>query len=153
MLLWPLGLVLIGCDGKDRGPACLPGDDPTLTIGLGLGEYTPIPDGGEFPLVHGPQGGYHLEIGLLATHLDASDLVVGHLEGTLDGEPFAAADPWLDFRCDNVHGGLAAYGSRLIYEATPEFLDGKVTEVYAEVTDQRGATVSTTATFTIRDDP
>ncbi|MEQ1564265.1 MAG: hypothetical protein ABMA64_01415 [Myxococcota bacterium] len=146
---WVIGL---GCTGGG-GDGCALDAEPTLTLGYGVGGYTPIPDGGEFPLVHGPQGGYHLELGLLATGLDATNLVVGHVEGTLHGEPFASADPWLDFRCDDALGGLVSYGTRLIYDAQPSALDGQPTEVTVEVADPRGGTLTGAAEFTIRDDP
>jgi hypothetical protein len=151
--LWtPLLLIACSGGGPDGGDNCIPGADPSLEIGLGVGGFSSIEDG-EFPLVHGPQGGFHLEIGLLATQLDTSDLVVGHLEGLIEGERYAQSDPWLDFRCDETHGGLVSWGSLLIYEATPEFLDGKLTTVTATVTDVQGTEVSVTQAFTIRDEP
>jgi hypothetical protein len=145
---------LVACSGgaPGGGDRCTPGGEPSLEIGLGVAGFTALEDG-EFPLVHGPQGGYHLEIGLLATHLDTSDLVVGHLEGLIEGELYAQSDPWLDFRCDETHDGLVSWGSLLIYDATPEFLDGKLTTVTATVTDVAGTEVSVTSTFTIRDEP
>jgi hypothetical protein len=147
-------LALFAIPACDRGPeanGCEPGDDPQLTIGLGVGGYSPIPDQGEFPLVHGPQGGYHLEIGLEATGIDASQLITGHMEGTIAGEQLAVNDPWLEFLCEG--GVLHSWGTRLIYDSTPEILDGKVTLVEASVTDLQGTLVSTSATYTIRDDP
>ncbi|MEQ1502426.1 MAG: hypothetical protein ABMB14_09350 [Myxococcota bacterium] len=152
-------LAVLACDGA--GDPCAPspskGDGPTLEIGLGVGGFTPIGDG-TFPLVHGPQGGFHLEIGLLATGLDTGDpaggdLVTGALSGVIDGQTYAETAPWLEFVCDEAAGGLVSYGTRLIYDATPEFLDGKVTEVHASVSDLRGVEVAVDATFTIRDDP
>lgn len=155
--LWIGGLALGACDGGGGGgrdDGCVPGDTPTLEVGGGTGGFQPIADGGDIGLVHGPQGGFHLEIGLRATHLDTSDLVTGSLVGTIDGEVFAAAEPWLDFRC-NVDaapdGALESWGTLLVYGSTPDFLDGKVTVVDAEVTDLQGTIVRTTATFTIRD--
>ena len=91
-----------------------------------------------------------LEIGLAATRIDASDLVTGHLTGTIDGEVYAEVAPWLDFRCEE--GAQVSWGTRLIYDATPSFLDGRETTVTAEVTDASGTTVETTSTFVIRDE-
>lgn len=145
-----MGIALAACDKAPEPGGCQLGAEPTLEIGLGIGEYAPVPDGGELPLVHGPQGGYHLEIGLQATHIDASTLVTGHLEGTIDGRRYAEIDPWLDFRCGD--DALSSWGTRLIYDAEPEFLDGKTTTVAAEVTDLEGTTIRTEATFVIRDD-
>ncbi len=148
--LW-LCLGLSGCAGP-QGATCGPGGDPTLQIGLGVGTFTPIV-AGEMPLIHGPQGGWHLEIGLLATGIDASDLIVGRLQGTVDGEPIAVNAPWLDMRCDEAAGGLISWGTRLIYPTeTAAELDGVQTEVSAEITDNQGITISTTQTFVIRDE-
>ena len=148
-------LALAACTGAPEIGACKKGPDPTLQIGLGVEGYSELQD--EFPLVHGPQGGYHLEIGLLATHIDASDLVTAHIEGTLDGEPYVETDPWLDFRCDEEQGGLISWGTRLIYgappEVTPEMLDGESTEVTVTVTDLSGDKLTASSTFTIRDLP
>lgn len=143
---------LWACTGESSGP-CAPGPDPTLEIGLGLGEYTPIPDGGEFPLIHGPQGGYHLEIGLRATFVDGSDLVSGELVGTIDGVEHARATPWVDLRCDDAGEALTSWGTLLIYDQTPDFLDGKTTVITARLTDLEGTTVEATSTFVIRDAP
>lgn len=141
--------VLLACTGSADDEACLPGPDPTLLIGLGVAGYTPVPEGGEMPLVHGPQGGFHLEIGLSASHLDISDLVTGHLTGTIGDTVYAETDPWLDFRCKG--DALVSWGTLLIYDATPDFLDGKETTVTASVTDSGGTTVEATSTFVIRD--
>lgn len=148
--MWWLLSLACSPDGVDP---CSPDAAPGLTIGYGVAGYTPIDDGGELPLVHGPQGGYHLEIGLLARGIDTSDLVIGHLEGAIGGETYASEDPWLDFRCDEDAGGLVAWGARLVYASTPEFLDGKETTVVARVDDPTGESVDARATFTIRDDP
>ena len=151
-----LGLVCVGgwtgCAGGG-GPLCEPGRDPTLEIGLGVGAFTPVADGDPMPLIHGPQGGWHLEIGLLATHIDAGDLITGSLEGTIDGERVAISAPWLDMRCDEEAGGLVSWSTRLIYPTeTSEELDGLTTEITASVTDLRGITVSTSRTFVIQDE-
>lgn len=152
-MLW-LAVWAAGCTGgggADRD--CVPGKDPSLEIGVGLGGYEALADGGEFPLIHGPQGGYHLEIGLLARRIDGDDLISGELTGSIDGVVLARTSPWLDFRCDEDVGGLTSWGTRLIYEETPEFLDGKTTVVTARVTDLEGTTVEATSTFVIRDAP
>lgn len=147
-----LGLGMVACSGGG-GPVCEPGNDPTLEIGLGVGGFTPLAPGEPMPLIHGPQGGWHLEIGLRATHLDADDLLTGSLEGFVDGERIATSAPWLDMRCDEVAGGLVSWSTRLIYPTeTSAELDGVTTEVFASVTDLRGITVSTSRTFVIEDE-
>src|SRR5690606_16727858 len=86
-----LALAVAGCDGaegpvttttEDGGtdtstgepepppPACLPGDEtPTLELGNGEAGFM---DSDAVTLVYGPQGGYHIVLGLRATYLDAS---------------------------------------------------------------------------------
>lgn len=125
--------------------------EPTLEIGLGLERFEPLPEGGEFPLIHGPQGGYHLEIGLRATHLDGSSLVTARLEGTVDGVSLAVAHPWLELACEPM--GLESWGTLLIYASTPDHLDGRETRVAAEVTDVASTRVSAVGTYVIRDSP
>ena len=143
---------LTSCAGS--GPLCAPGPDPTLEIGLGLDGYTPIPEGGTVPLVHGPQGGWHLEIGLFATHLAADDLVAATLEGSVQGRILAAQDPWVDLRCRADGTGLQSWGTRLIYDTpTSAELDGVTTTVRASVVDLEGTRVSAERDFVIEDRP
>ena len=140
----------VRCGSGRDGEALPPRRPAHARNGLGLDGYSEIPEGGDLPLVHGQQGGFHLEIGLAATHLDASALVTGRLVGTIDGEVYAEVAPWLDFRCED--GMQVSWGTRLIYDATPSFLDGRETEITAEVTDASGTTVETTSAFVIRDE-
>lgn len=142
--------------GTDTGTPvdpCAPSDAPTLQIGLGLTGYEPMEEGAPFPLIHGPQGGFHLEIGLFATGIQVDDgaLLSGQVHGYIDGEEYASAYPRLDLRC--VTDGRESYGTLLVYNSTPDFLDGKSTYITAEITDSSGAVVSAEATFTIDDSP
>lgn len=149
------GVFAVACDGGTTTTStlggCETGAAPTLQIGVGLDGYEPLDEMGHFPLIHGPQGGFHLEIGLEATHLDSSDLALGHMTGTIDGTIYADSEPWIDFRCQTASDTQQAYGMLLIYDSTPDFLDGKTTEVSVEVTDIAGNTVSATRTFVIED--
>ena len=128
---------------------CAPSDDPTLEIGLGYVGYEALEAGGTFPLIHGPQGGYHLEIGLFATGVDAEDLVSGAMRGFVDGEELASAFPRLDLRC--VQTGRESYGTLLVYNAQPEDLDGKETLITVSVTMSDGTVVETEGRFVIED--
>jgi hypothetical protein len=152
MVLWGTWLACVGGEPLPVDP-CSAEAEPELVIGYGVGGYAPIDDGGGFPLVHGPQGGFHLEIGLLARGIDAENLVVGHLEGTIGGELLAEADPWFEFTCDPELGGLVSYGTRLVYDSTPDWLDGKVTDVTVELNDPDGGLLDAASTFVIVDDP
>ena len=159
MRTFPLLLALAACSGADPEPTepddlCEPPGEPTLQIGLGLAGFEAIEDGGSFPLIHGPQGGFHLEIGLFSTNLAAGDLLSGSVIGTIDGTEYAASYPRLDMRCvrDTPEGdGQESYGTKLIYDSTPDFLDGKTTVVTATITDLDGVEVTTEATFVIAD--
>lgn len=102
-------------------------------------------------LVHGPQGGFHVYIGLEATHLDTSDYALGLLEGTIGGEVVARAQPYLDLRCNPATGTQQSWGTLLIYPLQPPELDGQETTITATVTDVAGVEVSATLTTVIED--
>jgi len=161
ILLFLAPLLVTACSGddptdpSDTGPTttdadpCEPSDSPTLEVGLGLSGYEALDDGDPFPLIHGPQGGYHLEIGLFGTGLAADALVSGEMHGTIDGKEYASAFPRLDLRC--VGDGRESYGTLLVYESTPDFLDGKTTRITVSVEGTDGTTVSAEGTFLIED--
>jgi hypothetical protein len=152
-----LTLLLAACAGDDEGTTpsqedvdpCEPSDAPTLDIGLGLAGYEPLDDGDPFPLIHGPQGGFHLEIGLFGTGIAADQLVSGEMHGYIDDVEYAAAFPRLDLRC--VGDGRESYGTLLVYNSTPDFLDGQTTRVTVAVTGTDGNEVTAEATFLIED--
>ncbi len=162
MLLWPL---LIGCGDEGGGggqqgrhDACAPEDGAQeIEIGAGTTGFLSLSDGDEIELVHGPQGGYHLEIGLRGRHLDNSDLngdgvpefLAGSLQGYIDGELLANTLPWFDFRCHDK--GQDSFGTLLIYAALPEELHLRQTTIMASVTDVSGNMVESEATFLIVD--
>lgn len=150
----------VGDDDDDTVVAdddpCVPPGEPTLEIGIGLAGYESIEPGGRFPLIHGPQGGYHLELGLRATNLvgESGELLRGEIIGRVDGmDADAEAFPYLDLRC--VRDYRESYGTLLVFPdpetVTPEFLDGKEVEIEVHVTDADGNVVSTSATYVIED--
>ena len=100
--------------------------------------------------MHGPQGGFHIEVGLRATHLDASEFLPSEMLVFIAGEERARARPWLDFTC--TERGLEAFGTLLIFEdARPEDLDGQVVDIDASVTDVSGLTLRASKTLVITD--
>ena len=177
--LWILALGLVGCSGDDGSGTntgddddddvvtgdddddtvvdddlCEPPGTATLEIGLGLTGFETLEDGDPFPLIHGPQGGYHLEVGLKATNLLADGLINGEIIGRVEGmDPDATSYPRLDLRCVNTH--RESYGTLLVFPEpqtyTPDFLDGKTVVIEASVTGSDGTVVSTEATFVIED--
>ena len=125
-------------------------DEPTLRIGLGYDNgYQDVDEGGSFPLIYGPQGGYHLEIGLFASGIAADELLSGEVRGYVDGEEMASAFPRLDLRC--VRTGRESYGTLLVYNALPDDLDGKETRITVSITTSDGTVVSTEGTYLIDD--
>jgi len=131
-------------------PICRTGDSPSLSIGEGIARYEPRDEGATIGLVHGPQGGFHIEVGLEATYLDASEFLRGDIVVSIDDEIRAYAKPWLDFTC--TEEGLRSFGTLLIFDgATPEALDGQVVDIEATVTDALGVRVTAQTTLVIED--
>lgn len=147
---WSLPL-LVGCSAASGDP-CEAGPDPVLRIGAGYDAYEAVDDGAALELIHGPQGGFHLEIGLAAERIDPEDRLLAHLTGTVDGEVLAETSPYLTFRCDPSAGELRAWGALLIYDGRPETLHDRTTAVSATLELADGDTVEADATFLI-DDP
>jgi len=139
-----LASALVAC-GDDL---CRPGDlPPQVTIGTGAVRYEPFGDTVE--LVHGPQGGFHVLIGLLGQHLSADGLLGAHLSGTIGGVEAATADPWMSLSC--TEDGQEFGGIFLIYDRQPEELDGQLTHITATLTDLDGTALEAQADVTIVD--
>lgn len=150
--LLPLALLLACAEDPPPGDPCLPGDAPTLALGTGELAYETLPEeGARLEIIHGPQGGVHALIGLAATYADASALWTAHITGRIDGEVAAEAFPYLEARCNGAAGELQTWGTLLVWELSPEALDGATAEVHAEVTDAAGATLTATLTATLFD--
>jgi hypothetical protein len=141
---------IAGCDA----PGCEPNDEPTLEIGKGLSEFTALDEGGrELELIHGTQGGFHTDIALQATGLDGSDAATARIIGTLDGDELAETRPYVDLRCNPRANAQQAWALRLIWDSTPEELDGAVVSIELEITDVSGTTLSVVATDVLIEDP
>ena len=148
-----LALLISACTGEEPAPGepCEAGGDATLTIGTGELAFAELdPSDPVLELVHGPQGGYHVLIGLEATFLDASDYWEGQFRGYIGEVELATSFPILDMRCN---GGevLQSWGTFLIYEAEPEDLDGQLTRVEVDIVDASGQVVSAVTEARIED--
>ena len=141
----------LGCTGTPPDEGCEPGESPTLSIGLGLDDYSPLLDGDDVPFVYGAQGGYHIELGLEATHLDAEAFVSGSFEGRVDDALIATAKPWLSFRCDPETDTQKSWGTLLIFDAQPAELHDVDAEILVEVTDASGQTIQSALTVHLID--
>lgn len=142
-----------GCDPTvTPGDPCSAGDAPELEVGKGGLSFSPMDDGGTIELVHGPQGGYHVEVALRAKWIDASHTLLGRFEGEIDGQILATTEAWIDFRCNGEAGALDSFGTLLIWDAVPEDLDGRTATIRVEVTDASERVISALAE-TVIDDP
>jgi hypothetical protein len=134
-----------------EGSGCASGANPSLTIGHGATGYEALEDGGQIELIHGPQGGVHTLMALHAEDIDASEELVGRLEGFLGGELTATSAPYLDMRCNGAEGGLQVWSVLLIWEAAPEALHLQPVTIDAEVIDAQGVKVTATKEAIIHD--
>ncbi len=129
---------------------CEPGSSPTLTLGGGLYSYEPWA-GGEAVLVYGHQGGYHIDVSLLATRLSREGAASGTLRGYIDGELLAVTPFGGELSCRIAGDGLELAGNILIWDAEPAALHGELARVEASLTDGAGTTVEASAEVVIID--
>lgn len=150
-------LLLAGCvntpqDSGVESEPCLPGPAPTLEIGKGELAHVPVNEGGlQSELVHGPQGGYHVNVSLEATHLDASEPWDTELVGTIEGDVVGQSFPYANMRCNQSVPALQTWGLLLIWDAQPEDLHGKHAVVDVRVIDAAGVEVTATTEIEIWD--
>lgn len=143
---------LLGCQGApgDTADPCTPGPTPELEIGTGEYSYEDL-GAAELELIHGPQGGYHVLLGLQARHLDTTQPSVGAIRGWIDGEQIGDAFPYLNWRCDVDSGAQQVWNLYLIWNAEPEEVHGETAEVAVELTDYAGQYLTAEATIHIYD--
>jgi len=138
LVLGALAVAVGGCPSP-----CQPGPNPTLAIGTGETSFLALdPTAPTFEIVHGPQGGYHVLVGLEATALDRSDLLGAVLKGTIDSVVMGETQPWIKLRCNGQTETEQSWNNRLIWDAQPEDLDGRTAHIEATLTDPRGKSVS-----------
>ena len=89
--------------------------------------------------------------GLAATYADASELWTAQLTGHIDGVLAAEAYPYLEARCNGAAGELQTWGTFLVWELSPEALDGATAEIDAEVTDAAGTALTASLTASLFD--
>lgn len=150
-LFW---LWLAACRNDDD--PCVPGGTPTLELGDGRDKYTDVEDGAEVDLVHGPQGGTHLELGVAGAHLPGrrqigvtwADAVV---TGTVDGTAVAESTLYLGFRCDRADERMESWNNILVLFFDVDPVHDVDMVVDATVMDDGDAVVSATRTFHVLD--
>lgn len=113
-------VALAACGGE--APKELPGDgtdacpaDPSLALGTGLLPVTPLADGDALQMVHGPQGGWHIDTGGLLVFPTLEVAVSPRI--TLDDRVLAGDQPALftvladydDASCEGLFYEVRAY--------------------------------------------
>ena len=139
--------LVVGCGGAtpsdEPPPACFPDRAPALEIGDGEVGFVPAT---EVELVHGPQGGEHITLGLKLTGFEATAPLSASVEGRVDGERMGSVQVALTTECSLEHEALIAAGVRLIWDSTAEVANRDV-EVLARVTNGDGETLEATTTL------
>jgi len=132
---------------------CAPGESPGITIGKGELAFETLEDDPETELIHGPQGGYHVNLAFEAVHLDPSAQWTFEMTGLFDGEPWAENSRYVTMRCNPSVSALQAWGVFLIAadDLQPEDLHGRSSIVEITATDAAGLTVSDQAEIEIVD--
>ncbi|MCA9717852.1 MAG: hypothetical protein H6713_00505 [Myxococcales bacterium] len=136
--------------GSEFLEACEPGPTPTLEIGGGTARFEPWVND-EAVLVYGHQGGYHIDVSLLATRLTREGAIDGVLRGYIDGALRAETSYGGELTCLLSGEGLESAGNLLIWEAEPAELHMRLARIEAELTDAAGTTVSASAEVVIID--
>lgn len=139
-----VGIVLVGC-GPTVDPSTCGDALPVVALTPGQDTTVDLADGDEIMMVHGPQGGWHVEVGLRVTDPDpritldlsvdalGEQVVFNHYEMRLTNHD----------GCTGVREGLFGFldMSALAQgdaDTPPELLVGEELTVTAEVTGQTG---------------
>ncbi len=131
---------------------CLPQDEPTLEVGHGELAFASLGDGTEASeLIHGPQGGYHTNIALSATGLDASHHWTVELEGWIGNELVGHTFPIAKLRCNRAEEALQAWSLLLIWGAQPAEIHGQTADILVTTQDSSGTKVSAEQSLIIWD--
>ncbi len=120
-------------------------------FGTGGNDVDPLAEGTAVDLVTGPQGGHHIEIGLLMTGFDTEERLTAVLTAEVDGTPVGGAQPYLEPFCDASTDELLSRNLYLIFDAFPADVDGQTATVAVLVSDARGATAAASLNLSIRD--
>lgn len=131
---------------EEYADACKPLDagEPTLALGLGEDTFVPLVDGGDIPMQLGPQGGYHIWMGIRTQNLHQSGSQTSIAITAEDGSVEIGTQLWANALVPASEGaceiiGLQYYTPSKYWEplAILEIVDLPV-RVDAQVVDERG---------------
>jgi hypothetical protein len=126
-----------------------------LEIGKGSDGFHAIDEGGRtLTLVHGAQGGFHVDLALQARAMDASEPWEGTLVGTVEGETRGEEHPYLDMRCNGPENALQVWGVRLVWDVEdPAEMDDVLVDIEVSVLDAAGTEAATRVEDVMVEDP
>ena len=132
------------CGGDRPGP---------MEIGHGYKTFTPL-GSGPAEVIHGPQGGIHITLGIRCAGLEVSEFADVTLHGEIDGEVVADHVQGAILNCREELGdsGMAeAIWLSMIFDVGPEEVHEQVVDMELTLTDSLGHTVSAEASTLVID--
>lgn len=132
------------CGGDRPGP---------MEIGHGYEFFAPL-DSGPAELIHGPQGGIHITLGIRCAGLEVSEFADVTLHGEIDGQVVAdhVQGAILDCEEDLGDAGMAeAVWLSMIFEVGPEVVHDQVVDMELTLVDSLGHMVSAQASTLVID--
>ncbi len=122
--------------------------EASLEIGDGAGGFSPAT---EVDLVYGPQGGYHIVVGLKLEGFEATSPLEARLEGRIDGVRLGSGSLSIGLQCDETEQALLASGLLLVWDATPEQVGNRDVEVFVRVTNGDGDAIENVTMLYVND--
>lgn len=129
-------LALVGC-GADEGT-------PFFEVGTGESTFEALGEGATVPLIHGPQGGYHVWLGVRHRGLGPGDVILeyGARDATTREElmfpGLRAVQADVDPEAVSQTAGLVGF----LLEDEPLVYDGRPIRLWARATDAGGQALS-----------
>lgn len=154
----PWLLLLAGCPADPADP-CAEGGDPAAEVGDGReGAFVPFAEGTPIDVVWGPQGGFHVELGVKAVNLPGTrpgratfyqGAALAFLADDADTQ-VADAVMYLRFTCERAHDAQVSTGNAMpLWAESPDELGGEAIRVELTLTSDDGDTLAATSTFTL----
>jgi hypothetical protein len=124
-------LLLLGCGGA-----------PAVDVGTGADRFLPLHDGDVVPIIHGPQGGYHVWGAAHATNVEKLDVRL-RFSISLDGgdsTPVTVRTDTVDLTGPDAKGGDVA--GTAVFLPDPTVVQGKPCWLILDLVDRLGQKAS-----------